>query len=65
METWSTGMTKVGPMEVKENQDFFSPKALISLGIATEKKKTTGLGKRYQCIILLPLPQNSAEAPWY
>ena len=65
METWSTGMTKVGPMEVKKIMNFFSPKALISLGIATEKKKTTGLGKRYQCIILLPLPQNSAEAPWY
>ena len=63
METWSTGMTKVGPMKVKKKSGFFSPKVLISLGIATEKKKTTGLGKRYQCIILLPLPQISAEAP--
>ena len=30
METWSTGMTKVGPMEVKKIRIFFSPKALIS-----------------------------------
>lgn len=26
METWSTGMIKVGPMEVKKIHDFFSSK---------------------------------------
>ena len=26
METWSTGMTKVGPMEVKKNHEFFFSK---------------------------------------
>ena len=55
METWSTGMTKVGPMEVKKNHEFFFSKGPdFSRYSHRIRRKQLGWGRG---IILLSLPQ--------